>query len=44
MPYLSLRNLEDLHSESPTAVEETIDLLFQALNTLRYLHLHSVRH
>ena len=31
MQYLPLGILEDLHSDSPIAVEETIDLLFQAL-------------
>lgn len=44
MPYLPLGNLEDLHSESPIAVEETIDLFFQALNALRYLHPRGVAH
>ena len=44
MSYLPLGNLEDLHSESPIAVEETIDLLFQALNALRYLHPRGVAH
>lgn len=44
MPYLSLGNLENLHSESPIAVEETIDLFFQALNALRYLHSRDVAH
>ncbi len=44
MPYLSLGNLEDLHSESPIAVEETIDLLFQTLNVLKYLHPRGVAH
>jgi len=38
MPYLPLGNLEDLHSKSPIAQEETMDLFFQALNALRYLH------
>jgi len=44
MPYLPLGNLEDLHSESPIAVEETTDLFFQALNALRYLHSRGVAH
>lgn len=44
MPYLPLGNLEDLHSESPIAVEETIDLLFQVLNVLEYLHPRGVVH
>lgn len=44
MPYLPFGNLEDLHNESPMAVEENIDLLFQALNTLKYLHPCSVAH
>ncbi|KAL8801322.1 MAG: hypothetical protein Q9182_004528 [Xanthomendoza sp. 2 TL-2023] len=44
MPYLSLGNLEDLHSESPITGEETINVLFQALNALRYLHLRGVAH
>ena len=38
MLYLPLGNLEELHSESPIAVEEAIDLLVQALNALRYLY------
>ena len=44
MPYLPLGNLEDLHSECPIAVEETIDLFFQALSALRYLHSRGVAH
>jgi len=44
MPYLPLGNLEDLHNESPIAEEETIDLFFQALNALRYLHSRGVAH
>lgn len=44
MPYLSVGNLEDLHSESPIAVEETIEMFFQALNALRYLHPRGVAH
>ena len=44
MPYFPLGNLEDLHSESPIAVEETIALFFQALNALRYLHPRGVAH
>lgn len=31
---IPLGNLEDLHSENPVAVEETMDLLFQTLNVL----------
>lgn len=42
MLYLPLGNLEELYSESPIAVKETIDLLFQALNALRYLYLRGV--
>lgn len=38
MLYLPLGNLEDLYSESPITIEETIDLFFQALNALRYLY------
>lgn len=44
MPYFPLGNLEDLHNESPIAVEETIEFFFQALNTLRYLHPRGVAH
>ena len=44
MPYHPLGNLEDLHSESPIAVKETIDLFFQALNALQYLHPRGVAH
>ncbi|KAI9784910.1 MAG: hypothetical protein M1835_003473 [Candelina submexicana] len=44
MPYFPLGNLEDLHSESPIAVEEAIELFFQALNALRYLHPRGVAH
>jgi len=44
MPYLPLGNLEDLHSDSPIAVEETIDLLFQAITALKYLHPPGVAH
>ncbi|KAL8989984.1 MAG: hypothetical protein Q9177_001254 [Variospora cf. flavescens] len=44
MPHLSLGNLEDLHSESPITGEETLTVLFQALNALRYLHLRGVAH
>ncbi|KAI9777434.1 MAG: hypothetical protein M1816_004724 [Peltula sp. TS41687] len=44
MPYFALGNLEELHSESPIAVEETIDLLWQALKALAYLHSRGVAH
>lgn len=44
MPYLPLGNLEDLHSESPIAVEETIDFFFQVLSALRCLHPRGVAH
>ena len=44
MPYHPFGNLEDLHNESPIAVEENIDLLFQALNALKYLHPRGVAH
>ena len=44
MPYLPFGNLEDLHNESPMAVEEIIDLLCQALNALKYLHPRGVAH
>lgn len=44
MPYLSLGNLENLHSESPIAVEETIEIFSQALNALQYLHPRGVAH
>ncbi|KAI4228462.1 MAG: hypothetical protein L6R40_008127 [Gallowayella cf. fulva] len=44
MPYLSLGNLENLHSESPITEEETMNVLFQALSALKYLHLRGVAH
>lgn len=44
MPYFPLGNLEDLHRESPIAVEETVGLFAQALNALRYLHARGVAH
>ena len=44
MPYFLLGNLEDLHSESPIAIEETIAICFQALNALQYLHPRGVAH
>ena len=44
MPYLPFGNLEDLHSESPIAVEETIEICFQTLKALRYLHPRGVAH
>ncbi|MCJ1382858.1 hypothetical protein MMC17_005971 [Xylographa soralifera] len=44
MPYFPLGNLEDLESESSIAVEETVDLFFQALHALRYLHSRGVAH
>ncbi|KAL8816167.1 MAG: hypothetical protein Q9223_004776 [Gallowayella weberi] len=44
MPYFSLGNLEDLHSESPITGEEAIFVLFQALNALRYLHPRGMAH
>ncbi|KAL9028236.1 MAG: hypothetical protein Q9196_003370 [Gyalolechia fulgens] len=44
MPYLSLGNLEDLHNDSPITDEETLTVLFQALNALRYLHPRGVAH
>ena len=44
MPYFSLGNLEDLHSESPITGEEAIFVLFQALNALGYLHPRGVAH
>ncbi|KAL8900705.1 MAG: hypothetical protein Q9207_005572 [Kuettlingeria erythrocarpa] len=44
MPYFSLGNLEDLHSESPITGEEAVTVLFQALNALIYLHRRGVAH
>lgn len=44
MPYLPLGNLEDLHGESPIAVEETIEIFAQALKALQYLHPRGVAH
>ncbi|KAL8935150.1 MAG: hypothetical protein Q9211_004856 [Gyalolechia sp. 1 TL-2023] len=44
MPYLPLGNLEDIHSESPITAEETMTVLFQALDALRYLHPRGVAH
>ena len=45
MSYVSFKNiLEDLHSGSPIAVEETIDLLFQPPNALKYLHPRGIAH
>ena len=44
MPYLPLGNIEDLHSKSTITVEETIALLFQALNALQCLHPRGVAH
>ena len=44
MPYFPLGNLGDLHCESPIAVEETTELLFQTLNALKYLHPRGVAH
>ncbi|KAI9777559.1 MAG: hypothetical protein M1816_004702 [Peltula sp. TS41687] len=44
MPYFPLGNLNDVHNECPIAVEETIVLLFQALQALDYLHPRGVAH
>lgn len=44
MPYFPSGNLEDLDSKSPITVEETIDLFFQALIALEYLHSRGVVH
>lgn len=44
MPYFPLGNLEHVHSESPIAVEETVEILFQALKALGYLHPRGVAH
>lgn len=44
MPYFPLGNLEDLHSKSPIAMEETMDILFQAFNALGYLNPRGVAH
>lgn len=44
MPYFSLGNLDELHSESPITGEEAVYVLFQALNALRYLHPRGVAH
>lgn len=44
MPYFSRGNLAEQHSEEPIAVEETLDLLFQILNALQYLHSRGVAH
>ena len=44
MPYFPLGNLEDLHSESPIAVGETMNIFAQALNALQYLHPRGVAH
>ncbi len=38
MLYFPLGSLKNLHNENSIAQQETIDLFFQALNTLRYLH------
>lgn len=44
MPYFDLGNLEDLHHKSPITADETIDILFQALCALQYLHPRGVAH
>ena len=44
MPYFPLGNLEDQHEDSPIAVEEAINLLFQVLEVLAYLHPRGVMH
>ena len=44
MPYLFLGSLEDLNSEKFITVEETVDLLFQTLRALCYLHARGVAH
>jgi serine/threonine protein kinase len=44
MSYLSLENLENLHSESLIAVKETIEIFSQTLNALQYLHSRDVIH
>lgn len=44
MPYFLLGNLEDLHSESPIVVKETIEIFAQALKALQYLHPRGVAH
>ena len=44
MPYFPLGNLEDLRSESPIVVKETIEIFAQALKALQYLHPRGVAH
>ncbi|KAL8904664.1 MAG: hypothetical protein Q9207_003113 [Kuettlingeria erythrocarpa] len=38
MPYLPLGNLKQVHDKSPLGDTETVDLLFQGLTVLEYLH------
>jgi len=44
MEYFPLGNLEDQNREWPITMEETLDLLFQCLVALNYLHLRNVGH
>ena len=44
MPYLPLGNLEDSGREDPIAMEETTEVLLQALKTLAHLHPQGVAH
>lgn len=44
MLYLFLETLENLHNENLIVKKEIIDLFFQALNALRYLHSRDVAH
>ena len=44
MPYFPLGNLQDQHSEKMLSKQEAIDLLYQVLNALQYLHARGVVH
>jgi len=44
MPYFPLGNLQDVHSEKVLSEQEAVDLLYQALNALQYLHARGVAH